>query len=86
MLKENWKVPFLSLFIIMIVVIAWKVLLFINVFSDTNIWLGITPDILSILSIFILVNFQKNGGFSSKNKLKAIGLTMTAITWITILI
>ncbi|WP_203630603.1 hypothetical protein [Lentilactobacillus fungorum] len=60
--------------------------MFINVFPDTNIWLGITPDILGVLSIFILVVYQKSGGFSSKNKLKAIGLTMTAITWITILI
>lgn len=86
MLKENWKVSFLSLFTIMIIVIVWKILLFTEVFTDTNIWLGITPDILGVLSIFILVYFQKNSRPSPKGKLKSIGLAMTVITWVTILI
>lgn len=86
MLKENWKISFLSLFTIMIIVIIWKILLFTNVFTDTNIWLGIIPDILGILSILILVYFQKVKHPSQNSKLRAVELTMTAITWITILV
>lgn len=85
-MKERWKIASLFLLTIMIVVIIWKLLLFTNVFSDTNIWLSIIPDILGVLSIFILLFFQRSIQSSEKGNFQKIGITMTIITWITILV
>ncbi|WP_035180034.1 hypothetical protein [Lentilactobacillus farraginis] len=84
-MKEK-KIAFLSLLIIMIIVIVWKTLLFTNVFPDTNILLGVAPDILGVLSILILLYFQRNIQSSEKGNFPMIGVLMTIITWITILI